>query len=175
MTEKLERQLPVEIGGEKLKEGREILPAVEVANEVSWVNNKMNLPFDLKVGEATKLGMFLTPMFDVGSGLNSGNSENNRKALELLLDVKTMVAQELNIDPEKFTYDDYVEWLIKITAINLARMRYNNWVSGYLTTHNITLDGRFVDLDSQVRSYFVSIYEEEFRRLKSEKVPKVRK
>lgn len=61
MAEKIERQLPIGIGGEKLKENRETLPAVEVANEVSWVNNKMNLPFDLKVGEATKLGMFLTP------------------------------------------------------------------------------------------------------------------
>lgn len=298
MAEKIERQLPIGIGGEKLKEGREILPAVEVANEVSWVNNKMNLPFNLKVGEATKLGIFLTPnpqegestynlevsgshtrsgilgrvifsdkegrlyrdidlkgigfnkgqregvkpvsvddtwvrsnfsswygtsgiadqelirrdinysekflkagirvhrvialiepkeiidqggvkisiaeakkrgilkkkdepiievrafgvrsrLFDVQNGLVR-DEKDQRKALELLLDAKTMVAQELNIDPEKFTYDDYFEWLIKTIAINVARMHYNKWVNGYLTSHNLTLDGRIVDLDSVV-------------------------
>lgn len=293
MAEKIERQLPTGIGGEELKEGRKTLPAVEVANEVSWVNNKMNLPFDLKVGEPSRLGMFLTPdsqtgekvynlevsgshtrsgilgrvifsdkegrlyrdidlkgvgynrrgkmvgsvgsdikwsnfgtwggtsgiadqelirrdvdfsekflkagirthrvialiepkeiidqegvkisiaeakergmltekdesiievrafgvrsrIHDVEDGLSMG-TKNNEKALKLLLDAKTMVAQELNIDPEKFSCDDYVEWLIKTTAINIARIHYNNWVSGYLTDHNITLDGRLVDLDS---------------------------
>ena len=56
-----ERRLPVGIGGVELKKDRKTLPAIEVANEVSWVNNKMNLPFNLKVGESSRLGMFLTP------------------------------------------------------------------------------------------------------------------
>ncbi|MDO8496074.1 MAG: hypothetical protein Q7S43_01330 [bacterium] len=56
-----ERQLPVGIGGAELKKDRETLPAIEVANEVAWVNNKMNSPFDLKVGRQSRLGMFLTP------------------------------------------------------------------------------------------------------------------
>ena len=302
MIEKIERQLPVGIGGERLKEGRETLPAIEVANEVSWVNNKMNLPFELKVGEPSRLGMFLTPdpktgekifnlevsdshtrsgilgrvifsdqegrlyrdidlkgvgyfrrsgyqndkltvkprmgsygkisggksafgmfrgtpgianqelirrdinysekflkagirthravavvdlkevvdeegdkvtiaeakkrgilsekdepiveiraygvrsrLFDVDNALESLKTED---ALRLLSDAKNIVAQELNIDLDKFTYDKYFEWLIKTMALNLARMHYNRWVNGYITEHNITLDGRIVDLDS---------------------------
>ncbi len=308
MKEKIERQLPTGIGGEKLKENRETLPAVEVANEVSWVNNKMNLPFDLRVGEPTKLGMFLTPnpqedqstfnlevsgshtrsgilgrvifsdkdgrlyrdidlkgtgfiqrdlsfnwenveikvapveghygetsgkrsefsyfggstgianqelirrdvnysekflkagirthrviavvdlkeiidasgnkisvteaknkgilskedepvieirafgvrwrIHDVVEALSSYNPENNKAARRILLDAKNMVAQELGRDPDGFSYKDYFEWLVLTTALNLARMRHNKWVSGYLTEHNIILDGRFVDLDS---------------------------
>ncbi|MDP3793054.1 MAG: hypothetical protein Q8Q89_05000 [bacterium] len=294
------RQLPIGIGGEKLKESRETLPAVEVANEVSWVNNKMNLPFNLKVGEQSRLGMFLTPnpqdgenvfnleistshtrsgilgrvifsdkegrlyrdvdlkgtgyiknfgywnpdktrvgpvvgSYDEVSGEYSRFSgfkgttgianqelvrrdvnfsekflkagirthrviavldlkeiidkdgkkvsvdeakergilskedepvievrdfgvrsrvydviivEHKEIALKLLSDAKKMVAQELNTDPDKFTYDDYFKWLVKTMATNVARMHYNKWVNGYLTEHNITLDGRIVDLDS---------------------------
>ncbi len=291
------RELPTGIGGVELRKDIKTLPAVEVANEVSWVNNKMNLPFDLKIGKQSPLGMFLTPspkegedVYDLevsgshsrsgilgrvifsdkegrlyrdidlkGVGFNvngaivrrvdssdvgnistfspfvgtkgiadqelircdinfsekflkagirthrvaalfdlkeiidgAGNKisiakakeagildkkdepviemraygvrsrvwdiseifyygydeEDKRKAMKLLSDAKNMVAQELNIDSGQFTYDDYFSWLIKTTAINLARMHYNKWVSGYLTSHNITLDGRFIDLDS---------------------------
>ncbi len=297
MAEKLERQLPTGIGGEKLKEGRDTLPAVEVANEVSWVNNKMNLPFELKVGEPSSLGMFLTPdpktgekVFNLevsGSHTRSGilgrvifsdkeerlyrdvdvkgmgyvwvddeitvgpviesygkiSGENSQfgmfkgttgianqelikrdvhfsenflkagirthgviavielkeiidrngkkvtideakkggilakedepvieirafgvrsrlhdatlalksdktRALKLLSDAQNVVAQELGISPKELFFEEYFKWLIETTAINLARMRYNKWISGYLSSHNITLDGRIVDLDS---------------------------
>lgn len=80
--------------------------------------------------------------------VNALRSDKLEKATKLLSDAKNMVAQELNIEPGRFTYDDYFEWLIKTTAINIARMHYNKWVSGYLSSHNITLDGRLVDLDS---------------------------
>lgn len=307
-----ERQLPVGIGGAELKKDRETLPAVEVANEVSWVNNKMNSPFDLKVGQQSRLGMFLTPnpqegenIFNLeisGSHTRSGilgrvifNDKEGRlyrdidlkgmgyvktradkqgykrevgpvigsygkgsgeyskfsffagstgitnqelirrdidfsekflkagirthrvialidleevidrdgkkisiaeakekgilskedepvievrafgvrsrlfdlenyakssfqrdiysfppKARKILDDAKNFVAQEQNIDLASFTDDDYFKWLADTTAINIARMHYHRWVSGYLTSHNITLDARLVDLDSVV-------------------------
>jgi len=84
-------------------------------------------------------------VFDVVGALGSGDVE---KAKKLLSDAKSLVAQELGVELNKFTYNDYFEWLIKTTAINIARMHYNKWVSGYLSHHNITLDGRIVDLDS---------------------------
>lgn len=55
-----ERRLPVGSGGKT--EGYEELPAVHVKNEVVWVNPDLKLPFDLKVGEDTNLGVFLTPV-----------------------------------------------------------------------------------------------------------------
>lgn len=58
MKEKFERQLPIGIGGEKLKAGRETLPAVEVKNTVLWVNRNLELPFDLKTAKSNPLGMF---------------------------------------------------------------------------------------------------------------------
>ena len=35
------------------------LPAIEVDNEVSWVNQGVDTPFNLKLGESSKLGLFL--------------------------------------------------------------------------------------------------------------------
>ena len=49
--------------GKKLEATKETLPVVEVANEVVYVNPafEKSIPFNLKVGEATNLGIFLTP------------------------------------------------------------------------------------------------------------------
>src|SRR3989338_2426942 len=44
----------------ELESQKEMLPAVEVKNHVVWVNPDLDLPFDLKVGEPTKLGVFLS-------------------------------------------------------------------------------------------------------------------
>ena len=72
------------------------------------------------------------------------------KARKILDDAKNFVAQEQNINLANFTDGAYFKWLADTTAINIARMRFNGWVSGYLTVHNITLDGRLVDLDSVI-------------------------
>lgn len=54
------KELPTGTGRES--EPKETLPAVEVDNEVEWVNPDFEkLPFSLKEGEPTKLGVFLTP------------------------------------------------------------------------------------------------------------------
>ncbi len=56
----IKKELPTGTGRES--EPKETLPAVEVANRVTWVNPDFpELPFNLKEGEPTKLGMFLTP------------------------------------------------------------------------------------------------------------------
>lgn len=61
MSEKFERQLSIGVGQKELAKERETLPAVEVANEVVWVNKEMEIPFDIKKGESNCLGMFLIP------------------------------------------------------------------------------------------------------------------
>lgn len=54
------KEIPTGTGRES--EPKETLPAVEVQNEVIWVNPDFpELPFDIKEGEPTKLGLFLTP------------------------------------------------------------------------------------------------------------------
>ncbi|MDP9249459.1 MAG: hypothetical protein M3M85_03055 [bacterium] len=44
----------------ELEANKEALPAIEVKNKVLWVNPDLDIPFKLKVGEPTNLGMFLT-------------------------------------------------------------------------------------------------------------------
>lgn len=61
INQEKEKFLP--IGSPEKAESKETLPAVEVANEVIWVNSNFpELPFDLKEGGETKLGLFLTPI-----------------------------------------------------------------------------------------------------------------
>lgn len=56
-------KLPIGLGKEFLDERKkDILPAIEVKNEVIWINPAFEeAPFDLKEGQQTKLGMFFTP------------------------------------------------------------------------------------------------------------------
>ncbi len=61
MSEKESKQLPIGIGGKKLKENKEeMLPAIEVDNEVEWVNPEIEAPFGIVEGKPTSLGMFYT-------------------------------------------------------------------------------------------------------------------
>jgi len=66
----------------------------------------------------------------------------------MIRDAMNLVAKELSKDPDKFSKAEYMDWFIKNLATSLARMHYRNWIHGYLTTHNITLDARIIDLDS---------------------------
>ena len=43
----------------ELESKKETLPAVEVKNTVRWVNNDMELPFDIREGESGSIGLFL--------------------------------------------------------------------------------------------------------------------
>lgn len=42
----------------------------------------------------------------------------------------------------------YLAWLVPTLACQVAKMHAAGWVHGFLTLHNITLDGAIVDLDS---------------------------
>lgn len=66
----------------------------------------------------------------------------------LLEDVQTLVSQDLKQTHKKFVDAKYFEWLVTVVAENIARMHKHGWVHGNLTPHNITLDGRIVDLDT---------------------------
>jgi len=66
----------------------------------------------------------------------------------LIKDARSLVAQEIGKNPDDFSSKDYLGWFIETMAVSLARMHSKNWIHGYLTPHNITLDGRIIDLDS---------------------------
>jgi hypothetical protein len=63
-------------------------------------------------------------------------------------DARLLVAGELGENPEKFSRERYFNWMVKNMATQVALMHKNGWFHGYLSDHNITLDGRIVDLDS---------------------------
>src|SRR3989344_1741250 len=46
--------------GSKLERQKETLPVLEVKNKVVWVNPDLDIPFALKVGQPTNLGLFLS-------------------------------------------------------------------------------------------------------------------
>lgn len=76
-------------------------------------------------------------------------SDINKERLE---DARQLVAQELNIKKEKFSWEDYLKWFAKTAGRNLGLMHKNEWLHEYLTVHNVTLDCRVVDLD-EVHSF----------------------
>ncbi len=296
MAKKAEN-LPIGIGGEKLAEGRETLPAVEVKNVVEWVNPHIQAPFDLRKGKPSRLGMFLTTEPDesayelevhpehgrsgiigrvifrddegrlyrdvdvkgvghavagkqhskvfpvriddgfwaeertygilyggyarsdiemtekflkagirtcrniamiklkdiICGGERLSVEEAGRKGIikkdddpvvlvrafgtrtrlgdvnqkNALEDARLLVAQEFGFDPKEFHTEEYLKWIVKTAAQNIARMHRHGWLHGYLSDHNITLDGRIVDLDSVVT-------EEEAAREKDESKKKSR-
>lgn len=264
----------IPIGYPEKAKSQETLPAVEVANEVIWVNPDFpEMPFDLKKGETTKLGLFLTPgpqqqnlslevsqlhrrsallgrvifkdkqnnlyrdidlkgaghieftgdsKAEVEEVLPRGlkgsygilSQENALKAVQItekifqfgvrseryvslielkeiidkngkkisidearkremideettpvlavrvfgtknrieessemskVEDARKLVSQELGIKEDKFTLDDYLKWFAQTLGENLGKMHKNNWVHRGLSSHNITLDCRFVD------------------------------
>jgi hypothetical protein len=64
-------------------------------------------------------------------------------------DAILLVAEELMRDPKKFSAVEYINWLAETIGKNIALMHNEDWVHNYLGLgHNITLDGRIVDLDS---------------------------
>lgn len=65
-----------------------------------------------------------------------------------LEDAKDLISQELGIKKEDFSWEDYLVWFYETAGRNLGLMHKNKWFHNYLTDHNITLDCRFVDLDS---------------------------
>ncbi len=69
---------------------------------------------------------------------------------ETINDARTLVAQELGKDPKKFNNKEYFFWMAETIAKQVALMHKNGFFHGYLTRHNITLDGRITDFDSVV-------------------------
>lgn len=58
-------------------ESRDRLPIVEVSNEVFWVNQEVKAPFDMKEGEPTKLGVFISNESQersIGTVMNHGRT-----------------------------------------------------------------------------------------------------
>lgn len=69
-----------------------------------------------------------------------------------LVDVKTLVAQEIGEKKEDFSWHDYLKWFSKTLGENIGLMHKNYFSHGYLLNHNVTLDCRIIDLDSVMRS-----------------------
>ncbi len=65
----------------------------------------------------------------------------------LYKDAKKMVSQELGYK-RTITDKEYFEWFAKTLGENVGIMHRNGWTHRYLSSHNVTLDCRIVDLDS---------------------------
>lgn len=64
----------------------------------------------------------------------------------LVGDARRIVGQELS--SKSLSDMDYLKWFGKVLGRSVGLMHKNGWYHQYLTSHNITLDGRIVDLDS---------------------------
>jgi hypothetical protein len=67
-------------------------------------------------------------------------------------DAKTLVAQEIGLDPKSFPTPDYLKWFAETLGGNIGLMHKNGWFHSYLENgnvpKNITLDCRITDRDS---------------------------
>lgn len=75
------------------------------------------------------------------------HNEDERARLALK-DAKTLVAQELERNPESFSDEEYFLWFSKTLGEQIARIKKQELYHGFLHSQNITLDCRIVDLDS---------------------------
>lgn len=62
-------------------------------------------------------------------------------------DAMILVAGELGRDPKDFSATEYVFWLAETLARELAKIHNLGFTHGYISPHNVTLDGRIVDTD----------------------------
>jgi hypothetical protein len=105
----------------------------------------------ISIEEAKRVGLIWPdskPVVEVrafGTKARLADAKENPLSVE---DARLLVASENNFDPEKFNKKEYAEWLLKATGKNLGLMHKNGLVHGFMTRHNITLDGRLVDFDS---------------------------
>jgi len=71
----------------------------------------------------------------------------------LLDDARILVAEELGIKPDQFSFHDYLLWFAQNLGRNISLMHKNGWIHQNLTMENshhinITLDCRIVDKDT---------------------------
>ncbi|KKS37763.1 MAG: hypothetical protein A3G49_05570 [Candidatus Sungbacteria bacterium RIFCSPLOWO2_12_FULL_41_11] len=77
--------------------------------------------------------------------LDNRDSEDQEKAID---DARRIVSAELGKDPDQFSSEDYLRWFSETLGQQVAKIRKLKLHHGYISTHNITLDCRIVDLDS---------------------------
>ena len=93
-------------------------------------------------------------------------------AFEKLNDARMLVAQELSLQPASFTFADYLQWLTKMAAENLARLHRLGYIHGGISDHNITMDGRLTDLESAIR--ISSVAEEKSKSVNADRIRTMR-
>jgi hypothetical protein len=69
-----------------------------------------------------------------------------KEAAKMIADAKMLVKAELGT--KKLSDMEYYKWFAQTLGGQLAKMHNKGLTHGYLTSHNITLDARIVDLDS---------------------------
>lgn len=82
----------------------------------------------------------------------------------MIHDAKNIVSKELG---RKLTDAEYAEWFATNLGEQVARMHNKGWVDTYLSSHNLTLDGRIVDLDGVKKSKSRSEREADFTETRS--------
>lgn len=79
-------------------------------------------------------------------GINDNKNELSR-AKASLIDAKSVVAQELNKNPDNFSIKEYLEWFAITLGSQIARIKNIGAYHGHLHQQNITLDCRITDLE----------------------------
>lgn len=110
--------------------------SIQQARERKMLHEKEGEPVLLLRAFGTKLRV---------NNLIVGTTANAKKAVK---DAKSLLSREFG---KKFTDAEYTEWFAANLARQVARMHSKGWTHNYLSGHNITLDGRIVDLDSITR------------------------
>lgn len=66
----------------------------------------------------------------------------------LMKDAMHLVAQELGVSEEKFTFKAYTKWFAKTLGTQMALLHLNGYIHGNMSLHNVTLDCRLTDFDT---------------------------
>jgi tRNA A-37 threonylcarbamoyl transferase component Bud32 len=107
--------------------------SIEAARQRALITHGTGQPVILLRGFGTKMRVL---------NLRKLDKRELRAAID---EAKDIVGRELE---RKLTDEEYVEWFAENLAEQVALMHSNGWSHNYLSEHNVTLDGRIVDLDS---------------------------
>lgn len=123
-----ERQLPIGVGGTELKKDKETLPAVEVANEVSWVSGYLavhNITLDARLVDLDSVVVFRKDRYEEGAGgIRKSYEDDFYYARRELLDFFRELKTRLSIEPHKYIKsfeDTYKTELEKLKSKKNAR------------------------------------------------------
>lgn len=168
------KEIPTGTGRES--EPKETLPAIEVDNEVEWVNPEFEkMPFNLKEGESTKLGIFLTPepkekekSFDLKVMLKHGRSGLVGRAI--FKDNQGRLYRDIDLKGAgKVEFKKSKPQVGRVERKGLDRVE--GMLSAYKGKKSVNMAEKFLELGIRTERYLALIKLKEIIDENGEKVP----